>query len=55
MRIAEIMSTDVSTATAATFAKSALPEMLRRGYAPGFSAGTIAAGEESTRVSTTSG
>jgi tripartite ATP-independent transporter DctM subunit len=33
-----------STATAATFAKAALPEMLRRGYADGFSAGTIAAG-----------
>lgn len=33
-----------STATAATFAKAALPEMLRRGYAPAFSAGTIAAG-----------
>ena len=33
-----------STATAATFAKAALPEMLRRGYAPSFSAGTIAAG-----------
>lgn len=33
-----------STATAATFGKAALPEMLRRGYAPGFSAGTIAAG-----------
>ena len=33
-----------STATAATFAKAALPEMLRRGYAEGFSAGTIAAG-----------
>ncbi len=33
-----------STATAATFARAALPEMLARGYAPGFSAGTIAAG-----------
>jgi tripartite ATP-independent transporter DctM subunit len=33
-----------STATAATFAKAALPELLARGYAPGFSAGTIAAG-----------
>ena len=33
-----------STATAATFAKVALPQMLRRGYAPGFSAGVIAAG-----------
>ncbi|MDH7794285.1 MULTISPECIES: TRAP transporter large permease [unclassified Beijerinckia] len=33
-----------STATAATFAKAALPEMIRRGYAPGFSAATIAAG-----------
>lgn len=33
-----------STATAATFAKAALPEMLRRGYGEGFSAGTIAAG-----------
>lgn len=33
-----------STATAATFAKAALPEMLRRGYAPSFSTGTIAAG-----------
>jgi len=33
-----------STATAATFAKAALPEMLRRGYSPGFSTGTIAAG-----------
>ena len=32
-----------STATAATFAKAALPEMLRRGYAEGFSTGTIAA------------
>ncbi|MFO1361480.1 MAG: TRAP transporter large permease subunit [Burkholderiales bacterium] len=33
-----------STATAATFAKAALPEMLRRGYSDGFSAGTIAGG-----------
>jgi C4-dicarboxylate transporter, DctM subunit len=33
-----------STATAATFGKVALPQMLRRGYAPGFSTGTIAAG-----------
>ncbi|MCY1165423.1 MAG: TRAP transporter large permease [Pseudomonadota bacterium] len=33
-----------STATAATFAKAALPEMLSRGYSPGFAAGTIAAG-----------
>lgn len=33
-----------STATAATFSKIALPEMLRRGYSPGFSTGTIAAG-----------
>jgi tripartite ATP-independent transporter DctM subunit len=33
-----------STATAATFARAALPEMLRRGYADGFSAATIAAG-----------
>jgi tripartite ATP-independent transporter DctM subunit len=33
-----------STATAATFARAALPEMLRRGYSPSFSAGTIAAG-----------
>ena len=33
-----------STATAATFAKVALPQMLQRGYDPGFSAGTIAAG-----------
>ena len=33
-----------STATAATFARVALPEMLRRGYAPAFSTGTIAAG-----------
>jgi C4-dicarboxylate transporter, DctM subunit len=33
-----------STATAATFTKIALPEMLSRGYSPAFSAGTIAAG-----------
>ena len=33
-----------STATAATFAKIALPEMLRRGYEPGFAAASIAAG-----------
>ncbi len=33
-----------STATAATFAKAALPEMLRRGYSPAFATGTIAAG-----------
>lgn len=33
-----------STATAATFARVALPEMLRRGYSPAFSTGTIAAG-----------
>ena len=33
-----------STATAATFARVALPEMLKRGYAPAFSTGTIAAG-----------
>lgn len=33
-----------STATAATFGAVALPEMLKRGYAPHFAAGTIAAG-----------
>ena len=33
-----------STATAATFAKAALPEMRKRGYSTGFSTGTIAAG-----------
>lgn len=33
-----------STATAATFAKVALPEMLKRGYSPAFTTGTIAAG-----------
>lgn len=33
-----------STATAATFTKVALPEMLKRGYSPAFSTGTIAAG-----------
>ena len=32
------------TATAATFAKIALPQMLGRGYSPSFSAGAIAAG-----------
>jgi len=32
-----------STATAATFGRVALPQMLRRGYAPGFATGTIAA------------
>ena len=32
-----------STATAATFGRVALPEMLKRGYAPHFAAGTIAA------------
>ncbi len=31
-------------ATAATFGRLALPQMLRRGYQPGFAAGTIAAG-----------
>ena len=31
-------------ATAATFGKVALPQMIRRGYAPGFAAGTVAAG-----------
>jgi tripartite ATP-independent transporter DctM subunit len=31
-------------ATAATFGKVALPQMLARGYAPGFAAGTVAAG-----------
>ena len=31
-------------ATAATFGKLALPQMLRRGYEPGFATGTIAAG-----------
>jgi tripartite ATP-independent transporter DctM subunit len=33
-----------STATAATFGKAALPEMLGRGYSKAFSTGTIAAG-----------
>lgn len=33
-----------STATAATFGKAALPEMLNRGYSPAFTTGTIAAG-----------
>ena len=33
-----------STATAATFAKIALPEMRRRNYSPSFAAGAIAAG-----------
>jgi C4-dicarboxylate transporter DctM subunit len=33
-----------TTATAATFAKIALPQMLRRGYSPAFSAGSIAGG-----------
>ncbi len=33
-----------STATAATFGRVALPEMLKRGYASHFAAGTIAAG-----------
>jgi tripartite ATP-independent transporter DctM subunit len=33
-----------STATAATFGKAALPEMLNRGYSSAFSTGTIAAG-----------
>ena len=33
-----------STATAATFGKVALPQMLGRGYAPAFSTGVIAAG-----------
>jgi C4-dicarboxylate transporter, DctM subunit len=33
-----------STATAATFGKVALPQMLDRGYSPGFSTGVIAAG-----------
>ncbi len=32
-----------STATAATFGRVALPQMLKRGYAPGFATGTIAA------------
>ena len=33
-----------TTATAATFGKIALPQMLRRGYSPAFAAGSIAAG-----------
>ena len=33
-----------SIATAATFCKIALPQMLKRGYAPGFAAGSVAAG-----------
>ena len=33
-----------STATAATFGKVALPQMLNRGYKPAFSTGVIAAG-----------
>ena len=33
-----------SIATTATFGKVALPSMLERGYAPGFAAGTVAAG-----------
>jgi tripartite ATP-independent transporter DctM subunit len=33
-----------SIATAATMGRVALPEMLKRGYAPGFATGTIAAG-----------
>jgi len=33
-----------TTATAATFGKIALPQMLRRGYSPSFATGTIAAG-----------
>jgi len=33
-----------STATAATFARAALPEMLKRGYSQSFATGTIAAG-----------
>ena len=33
-----------TTATAATFGKIALPQMLRRGYSPGFATGSIAAG-----------
>lgn len=33
-----------SLATAATFAKISLPEMMRRGYEPGFAAGAVAAG-----------
>lgn len=33
-----------TTATAATFGKIALPQMLRRGYSPAFASGSIAAG-----------
>ncbi|MDO9200758.1 MAG: TRAP transporter large permease [Hydrogenophaga sp.] len=33
-----------SVATAATFGKVSLPSMIRRGYEPGFAAGTVAAG-----------
>src|SRR5690606_10387848 len=33
-----------SVATAATFGRASLPSMLKRGYDPGFSAGTVAAG-----------
>jgi C4-dicarboxylate transporter, DctM subunit len=33
-----------AVATAATFGKVALPQMVQRGYAPGFAAGTVAAG-----------
>ncbi len=33
-----------SVATAATFGKASLPSMLKRGYDPGFSAGTVASG-----------
>jgi C4-dicarboxylate transporter, DctM subunit len=33
-----------SVATAATFGKASLPAMIARGYAPGFAAGTVAAG-----------
>lgn len=33
-----------SVATAATFGRAALPSMLQRGYNPGFSGGTVAAG-----------
>ena len=35
---------DRSIATTATFGRVALPSMLARGYSPGFSAGTVAAG-----------
>lgn len=33
-----------SVATAATFGKASLPSMIRRGYDPGFAAGTVASG-----------